>query len=84
MLTFFVYDSIMKSYFDCKKHDNQFFDIHMLQSFLCEFFDGQKFSLLHGVLWPIEKTNIYRYSGCHAKIGNFNAEKFDVPHIAPK
>ena len=24
------------------------------------------------------------YSGCHAKIVNFNAEKFDVPHIAPK
>jgi hypothetical protein len=20
----------------------------------------------------------------HAKIGNFNAKKFDVPHIAPK
>jgi hypothetical protein len=26
----------------------------------------------------------YRNSGCHAKIGNFYAEKFDVPHIAPK
>ena len=26
----------------------------------------------------------YRYSGCPAKIGNFNAEKIDVSHIAPK
>ena len=26
----------------------------------------------------------YCYSGCHAKIGIFIAEKFDVPHIAPE
>ena len=26
----------------------------------------------------------YRYSGCHAKIGNFIPEKFHVPHIALK
>jgi len=26
----------------------------------------------------------YCYSGCHATIGNFNAKKLDVPHIAPK
>ena len=26
----------------------------------------------------------YRFSGCHAKIGNFDAEKIDMPHIALK
>jgi hypothetical protein len=24
------------------------------------------------------------FSGCLSKISNFHAEKFDVPHIAPK
>ena len=44
----------------------------MLQSFLC-------FLCLLYHLYAY-----YRYSGCHAKIGNFIAEKFDVPHIALK
>ena len=44
----------------------------MLQSFLCVL------RLLYHLY------AYYRYSGCHAKIGNFIAEKFDVPHITLK
>ena len=42
----------------------------------------QSFSCVLLLLYPFYV--FYRYSGCHAEIGNFNAEKFDVPHIAPK
>ena len=41
----------------------------------------QSFSCVLRLLSPFHV--FYRYSGCHAKIGNFNFEKFDVPHIAP-
>ena len=30
-----------------------------------------------------EKPDFYRYFACHAYIGNFIAEKFDVLHISP-
>ena len=43
----------------------------------------QSFSCVLRLLYRFLNA-FYRYSGCHAKIGNFNAEKIDVPHIAPK
>jgi hypothetical protein len=74
----FLYFSFDASYyieFHTLVAPNIMFNFHwcyMLQSSLC----------VLRLLYPFYV--FYRYSGCHAKIGNFNAEKIDMPHIAPK
>jgi hypothetical protein len=63
------------SYFGCSKHHVQFsLMLHVVVTTILVCFT------LVAFLFYV----FYHYSGCHAKIVNFNAEKFDVPHIAPK
>ena len=72
---YFSFDATYYMAFHTLVAPNIMFNFHwfcMLQSFSCVL------RLLYHLY------AYYRYSGCHAKIGNFNAEKFDVPHIAPK
>ena len=59
------------SYFGCSKHHVPFsLKLYVTTILMC-------FMLVYHFY------AYYRYSGCHAKISNFNAEKFDLPHIAP-
>ena len=72
---YFSFDATYYIAFHTLVAPNIMFNFHwccMLQSFSCVL------RLLYHLY------AYYRYSGCHAKIGNFIAEKFDVPHIALK